>query len=1152
MVFAGAGKAEVHLPGVLRGRGAEVRAWDTALGGASHDMLRREVQLEVLRMVREGGLDVVFIATPCKSYSPRHVPRLRGRIGFEPLGLADVSAEWQEYIARHNELARFTGELIRACHAAGVPWLLENPADVGDEGGPAWWPRKRKCCPIWLVPYIADAIRESGGRKVDFAQCAFGAKVRKWTTIAYAEGAEAWLAPFMGKGCVHGFDAHEEQASGRDEDGVSRSEKAAAYPPDMCEALATALLGAAWDLAGREELGGECEGREVHGVWVEGGRIAHGSGLHDSLRAHVQRACATPAGFGSQRNLVGEDGEAARERALPPGLQIPAAVHKPRAKKRRLDFAAAREAVDALCDELGIEPPDEDATASMPEGHIGISQLFGERVYAEVVGRWMRRADAAGDALSRRCRGEAVEVPRVPTWVVGARWQPGWARGRVWDCSDPARCVPVRRSTRHTRFPGRRQLDRDALRTAAAELEWSDADIIEQACGGGLEPRSECELETVLAFHHAGLLEEAPEADTVVRKHIEEEWVSGATRDLPYVPCRLQPRDVVQQERARIVPGKYKADGSPEVEYYLKPRITTNSSYGGDDSVNAGVPQHEREVELPRVQWLAAALAICDEAGRAAVGRAARAVPYCVDAESAYSFCPVQHADLWTQCFVWWGDSGGAEMRVDRRLGFGGAFAPNRFERVSTLVGAYVRLLQQRFDALQPPPDGARVWSARRRAAGEAGVTGLAAPTQQTPAYLQVYVDDYTGCALDDDVREPADVAHIHISAEPTEAVGGAGSFARRGTRVHVHAQLAVLGLARLGLHAAPEKVVVGDPIVALGFEISAKANTLKCPEQKRAVLLDTIARHMREASGSSDTADDCFVDQWTARRSVGRLSNLAQVFPEVREYLHAGYRLIQPVGGAWQLRSRMHIARRGEPRRDWLELMRAARGLLQANEGVPLLPRADFPAPHERGTLLVSSDASGDDGVGGYVFDEDEEGPFVWLVSAEWPPDVLEARRRDGQERARRRPGPVLPMPAAELFGAWGVLEAVAEARGKGGGDRRVDAVIAVMDCEPAVGALNAACSGKREMAALLRAARGGAVRQWLGAATPREANRDADRLSHPSRLAEVRRSVRRAGLRGRSAEVPGRCWAALRAAIARPEAVGTAGAGGGAGPPH
>eukprot|EP00966_Prymnesium_polylepis_P182090 4218111-Prymnesium_polylepis.1 len=94
-------------------------------------------------------------------------------------------------------------------------------------------------------------------------------------------------------------------------------------------------------------------------------------------------------------------------------------------------------------------------------------------------------ADAAAAAIRR---GE--DPPRVPTTVIEQREMAPFARGIVWDCSDPADCRPVRRSTRHTQFAGRRQLDREAVRRVAAGLEWADSDIIDQIGEGGVETRA--------------------------------------------------------------------------------------------------------------------------------------------------------------------------------------------------------------------------------------------------------------------------------------------------------------------------------------------------------------------------------------------------------------------------------------------------------------------------------------------------------------------------------------------------------------------------------------------------------------------------------------------------------------------------------------
>eukprot|EP00965_Chrysotila_dentata_P092037 3038690-Pleurochrysis_carterae.AAC.1 len=106
-----------------------------------------------------------------------------------------------------------------------------------------------------------------------------------------------------------------------------------------------------------------------------------------------------------------------------------------------------------------------------------------------------------------------------------------------------------------------------------------------------MEVQPECELLTVLAFYHPGLLAQAPAAAKAVEADMAEEWVAAPVRHLPSVPCRLQPRDVILQARQRVSTA---ADGSLRVEDYDKPRVTTNSSYGGADGVNAGVPEAER------------------------------------------------------------------------------------------------------------------------------------------------------------------------------------------------------------------------------------------------------------------------------------------------------------------------------------------------------------------------------------------------------------------------------------------------------------------------------------------------------------------------------------------------------------------------------
>ena len=1107
MVFAGRLQRAVHLPGALAAEGFDVDVLDAhpLVGGRDHDVLGGGIGDGVLQEVEGRRYDGVWIATPCSPYSIWHVPQLyyRSDRGAPP--------EWRHLVRQTDALAAFTAKLITAAEGCGALWALENPADRGVEGSVAWWPAFADHFPLWLQPAIAAALRAAEAQLFTFAFCALGADVQKWTTVAACARFAARLGFLRHAGCPHGTRRHDQVASGRDEKGEDRARLAGEYPALMCTGVARAAA---------DELLTSPRSLVAVGVAGEGG-------LDASVAARVEELRRVPPAFASLSNLRELPSEALQTEPLPPSLILPSRLGRRRRRARRRPPLPRQPQPEGL--EGWQLPEREGHGVARPEGKISIRQLFLPGVYDEVVETWWPLVDAAKRAIDRRLAGDDVTVPKVPTRVIEEWQRPLWARGDVWDCADPTDCKPVERSSAATpdaAFPGRRKLSRVAVREAARRLGWHDDDIVDQVCGGGVEARSSCERLTVLSFHHPGLLEEFGAAAKVVAAHQEEAWVAPPVRHLPYVPCRLQPRDVIMQDRYRVLEGERDGDGRPKVEAYMKPRVTTNSSHGGEHSVNAGVADDAKRVELPCVQWLARALAICDEAGWASVEavlaagggdagdrraragggderRHARAQCYCVDAESAYSFCPVQHADLWTQGFVWWDGDGQAGVCVDRRMGFGGAFAPNRFERVSTLVAAYVRLLQDEFDADEPPALAAE-WMARR--AGE------------QPTYRMVFIDDFAGCALDDRVAQPAMVEGIVIEPEATEAAGG--TFAPAGTRVHVHAQLAVYGLRQMGFEASPGKVTVGDGVTVLGFGVQSAGRRLVCPPLKRRTLL-----HQIEGLERSTLADST-VEGKAARRLVGRLNNLSQVFPEVAAYMHGGYTATSArVGGA--LLRTVRMGAEGRTRADWLELLAVSRELLEANEGVPLAPDLVFPSHADAGVARCVTDASGSGGVGGYVTFSERPG-HVWIVCEPWRGGSAEARAEADREVAARSDGAAaLSMPAAELFGSWAVARAAAEAAGV-----EVDAVIAVTDCMPAACALNRAAGGRvPQMRELLRGARRW-VTHWLGVHVPRELNEDADVLSHAGGAPAIVAKAREAGLEPHVVALGEGDWAALMAA--------------------
>ena len=124
---------------------------------------------------------------------------------------------------------------------------------------------------------------------------------------------------------------------------------------------------------------------------------------------------------------------------------------------------------------------------------------------------------------------------------------------------------------------------------------------------------------------------------------------------------------------------------------------------------------------------------------------------------------------------------------------------------------------------------------------------------------------------------------------------------------------------------------------------------------------------------------------------------------------------------------------------------------------------------------------------------------PYFW-VSEAWPDYVRRARDLNDTPRAQRQAhcltGPLLAMPAAERIAAWLVPLAATAAAGWTG--RGPPAVVAICDCNPTVHALNKATSPNPHMNGLLDAARA-FTHQWLGVHVPRDANKDADALTHP-----------------------------------------------------
>ena len=728
-----------------------------------------------------------------------------------------------------------------------------------------------------------------------------------------------------------------------------------------------------------------------------------------------------------------------------------------------------------------------------PEGPIRIQQLYEDGLYDGIIVPWLARASAAMKDLA-----EGRVPARLESITITQDRMPEWARGIVWDTVDPRDCRPVQRSTERTLgqdFPGDR-LNARAIRREAKRLGWPDEDIVDQIAGGGFEGRFDCPLDTVLAFHHQGVVKppkgmehcEARSAgagfkqvDDVVRQDVEREWTAPAVQGLAYVPSRVVPRNVVMNL-------KFKVGADGVMNRVWKPRVTTDDSFPHDGtSMNDGTAAEETATKLPTPQHLAWALAVilgATDAARIGV------VLWGLDFSDAYRYCPVQKADQWANCFVWTDG-----VHVERRGVFGAAWMPNRFQRLANLARAAAAADIADFDRAVPPVAGVRRWSEARRQAGLVGDDLLA-------RFVQIYIDDSLGVGTDDLVELPPEWEHLHPRESHTAAVK-ASTEAMGGTPAHpyargaVHARIAAKAYARLGFVISIPKSQAGSKIGSLGLRANADDRCLDCIPHRAAALRAEAKELQAEVQPGN------VVDGRRLERLVGRINYVAQVAPELKPYLRYGYSAVKgvrskgrgvakrPRRGAWAGDiSAMKVAKRFDAAHAKNSTWKGVRQLLQLVAStvhkvkVPLAPSDRFVSPLE-GAGLVHVDASRNDGMGGWWWHRDRTAPggkVLYVFATPWPAAVKQ-QLSQGDDR--------LSMPAGELAATMVAKTMVEDVSG-------ASAVIVVTDCAPVEGAVNAMVSPSPQLHELLRATY--ATRpatQLMSVHVKREFNEVADELS-------------------------------------------------------
>jgi len=1146
-------------------------------------VLQPRVQQQLLEAVRSAKYDVVWLGTPCSSFSVLWLdgtttpPRTRSH----PEGVHPLPPRLADYISKHNAMADFSAALAQAAFDAGCTYVIENPVDRGMVGSPHFRWATRAHVPLWLMPSFRKLSKATKARWVTFAQCAFGGDFQKLTTLMAAGPRAATLRSLERKVCVHGSQAHARQAKGYDLDGKSNSAAAAAYPPLMCACVAALLVAPAclgcvtvecFDaestearallqavaelqddnaqaaiafLASAHEAfsaapGGEHDGGEAVGSPAT--PLTHAMGEHrpgsgETPAAHAAAAAPTPCVLGwrsahaampqhwpERADVVGERAAAARSGELRYVSRRRSEPEQPEVLARRpLPVPHPPPKLDAHKPSGEVPWP-----AGAPPRPIHISMLYNPGVYDNILSDTQAEAARLQPAEAAAAAGEAT-----PYIAAGATrvyrpelTQPEWARGTVWDTSDPEDCVPLQPYSEDD--PPAQEVRPAFFKEWGERLEWPDLDMLEQVQHTGVESRSTCERCTVIHQHHRGLRENYLPARESVDKDTKEGWISSGRRDLWTVPARLVPKNVVLQSKWRV-------DTGGDLVRKLKARVTTDDSMQalGTDSRNGGIDRDTLgNIELAGPRTLAEAVAIVKAAApqmniHAPATTLERIALWALDLSDAYRRLAAARSERWMQSFVWHDG-----VRYDKRCVFGSAHLVDVFQRISSFVLAVASHRIKEYDAAHPYDAQRQRWAAWRseHLGGE-----------QTCDFASIYLDDGSGlvCLEPGEPLRGARPGAPKVSSHLEVGADGRVRFSTFGDKSRAETHLAIVRdtFMEAGWGIAIEKVQLGFSLDLLGLHISAEGEGyLGVQEVKRRGMIADIDEQLEPST------KDGLVDREAVEQLVGRTSFTAQVAAEGNAYL-------QPLFAMQNAKMRRTVKQRqpdgsfvrahvsAKPRRLAVagdtpkqQLYRMAlewwRAALEDGISVPLAPRLVFPELDEPGCAFIFTDAAREDGTGfgGFtmVHEAGHDEPTFLYIEQRWDANSLSALQAN-----------TFSMPAGEAFGAVTLLDAVA---------RRLCGVThiqAFTDSDATARALTTGNSGSPQLDYLVRwlFARHPGV-QFLGIHQAGVRNSASDGLSRHA-LREVLREAAATGAATERLEAPDGCADVLRAAMAHEQRV-------------
>ena len=218
----------------LRRLGVASREWEYNHGPWG-DITRRENVRGLYSDIRRRKCRGSSLAPLCGTFSNALFWSGRLRSRWEPWGLSHgLTPAQREKVKAANRVVRAVIGIVKALHAAGLPWVVENP-----DTSLLWW-----------LPFFLKIVDDPKVQVIKADHCRFRRPWKKRTRFICGNiagddlGRLSKLCAGSGGRCPHNSSGRHFQLQGQSPSGVLWTTLAAAYPTGMANAIAHALTAA--------------------------------------------------------------------------------------------------------------------------------------------------------------------------------------------------------------------------------------------------------------------------------------------------------------------------------------------------------------------------------------------------------------------------------------------------------------------------------------------------------------------------------------------------------------------------------------------------------------------------------------------------------------------------------------------------------------------------------------------------------------------------------------------------------------------------------------------------------------------------------------------------------------------------------------------